>query len=61
MLTIGVTFDPALLRDGEALPPLVREAFDELHGLTDGAPLARTGPVPPERRRRARPVPPRVA
>ena len=61
VLTIGVTFDPALLRDGEALPPLVREAFDELHGLTDGAPLARTGPVSPERRRRVRPVPPRVA
>jgi WS/DGAT/MGAT family acyltransferase len=50
--TIGVTLDPALIRDGERIVEYLGESFEELRMLAGVERDARHGPVLPERRRR---------
>lgn len=52
-LTIGVTLDPALIRDGERLVECVDESFAELLEIAGVEREERPGPVRPERQRRA--------
>jgi WS/DGAT/MGAT family acyltransferase len=51
-LTIGVTLDPALIRDGERIVECLGESFEELCALAGVDRSERTGPVRPERQRR---------
>ena len=51
-LTIGVTLDPALIRDGEKLVDFIGESFDELCMIAGVERGERHGPVRPERQRR---------
>ena len=51
-LTIGVTFDPALIRDGERLIEHIGESFEELCTIAGLEREERHGPVRPERQRR---------
>lgn len=60
-LTIGVTFDPALIRDGATISELLEESFDELRTLAGVERAERKSPVLPERRRRLRTPPSQVA
>jgi WS/DGAT/MGAT family acyltransferase len=60
-LTIGVTFDPALIRDGATISDLLDESYEELRGLAGVERTERRSPVLPERRRRLRSTPSQVA
>ncbi len=60
-LTIGITLDPALVREGEKLAEYLVAAVDELRGLAGIERPARRGPVLPERRRRGEGTPSAVA
>jgi WS/DGAT/MGAT family acyltransferase len=51
-LTIGITLDPALIRDGEKLVDFIGESFDELTLIAGVDRTERHGPVRPERQRR---------
>jgi diacylglycerol O-acyltransferase len=51
-LTIGVTLDPALIRDGERIVECLGESFEELCALAGVDRSERTEPVRPERQRR---------
>ncbi len=51
-LTIGVTLDPALLRDGERIIECLGESFEELCRIAGVERGERHGPVRPERQRR---------
>jgi WS/DGAT/MGAT family acyltransferase len=52
-LTIGVTLDPALIRDGERLLQAIEDSFDELRDIAGVERAERHGPVRSERQRRA--------
>jgi hypothetical protein len=51
-LTIGVTLDPALIRDGERIVEHIGESFEELCALAQVEHAERQGPIRSERRRR---------
>jgi diacylglycerol O-acyltransferase / wax synthase len=51
-LTIGVTLDPALIRDGDKLVEYIGESFDELCTIAGVDRAERWEPVRPERQRR---------
>ena len=51
-LTIGVTLDPALIRDGDKLVDFIGESFDELCTIAGVDRAERWEPVRPERQRR---------
>ncbi|MGH7895202.1 MAG: WS/DGAT/MGAT family O-acyltransferase [Candidatus Binatia bacterium] len=51
-LTIGVTLDPALIRDGERIVECLGESFEELRTLAGIERSERHGPVRSERQRR---------
>ncbi len=51
-LTIGVTHDPALIRDGERIVECIGESFEELCALAQVQHDERHGPVRSERQRR---------
>jgi diacylglycerol O-acyltransferase len=51
-LTIGVTLDPALIRDGERIVEHIGESFEELCALAHVEHGERQGPIRSERRRR---------
>ena len=51
-LTIGVTLDPALIRDGEHIVECIVASFEELCSLAGVERGERDGPVRPERQRR---------
>jgi hypothetical protein len=51
-LTIGVTLDPALIRDGEKIVEGLGESFEELCTLANIDRAERSTPVRPERQRR---------
>jgi WS/DGAT/MGAT family acyltransferase len=51
-LTIGVTLDPALIRDGERIVECIGDSFEELCAIAEIERGERHGPVRPERKRR---------
>jgi diacylglycerol O-acyltransferase / wax synthase len=51
-LTIGVTLDPALIRDGDRIVDCLRESFEELVAIAGVERAERRGPVRSERQRR---------
>ncbi len=51
-LTIGVTLDPALIRDGERIVECIRDSFEELCAIANVDRSERHGPVRSERQRR---------
>jgi WS/DGAT/MGAT family acyltransferase len=51
-LTIGVTLDPALIRDGERIVDCIGDSFEELCAIAQIERGERHGPVRPERKRR---------
>jgi hypothetical protein len=51
-LTIGVTLDPALIRDGERIVESIGESFEELCRIANVEHGERPAPVRPERQRR---------
>ena len=51
-LTIGVTLDPALIRDGERIVECIGESFEELCAIARIEREERHGPVRSERQRR---------
>lgn len=60
-LTIGITLDPALIRDADHIGAHLRAGFEELRGLAGVERIERLSPVRPERQRRADGPPSQVA
>jgi WS/DGAT/MGAT family acyltransferase len=60
-LTIGITSDPALIRDADHISGHLREGFEELRELAGVERVERRGPVRSERQRRSDATPSQVA
>lgn len=60
-LTIGVTLDPALIRDADHISAHLRDGFEELRALAGVERVERLAPVRSERQRRADGPPSQVA
>jgi WS/DGAT/MGAT family acyltransferase len=51
-LTIGMTLDPALIRDGDRIVECLDQSFEELRAIAGIERVERHGPIRPERQRR---------